>query len=84
LTRVSPDNQWIAWTWFGVREYADVYVAPTDGSSAPMPLTDSSGNSFLVSWTPNSRAVLVAQDHDGDERYRLYQIEVACPSELTC
>lgn len=81
--RVSPDNQWVAWTWFGLREYADVYVAPTDGSSAPIPLTSSSENSFLVSWTHDSRAVLIAQDHDGDERYRLYRVQVARPGELT-
>jgi dipeptidyl aminopeptidase/acylaminoacyl peptidase len=80
--RVSPDGKWVAWTWFGLREYADVYVAPTDGSSAPIPLTDSSENSFIASWTPDSRSVLVAQDHDGDERYRLYRIELEHPCKL--
>lgn len=80
--RVSRDNNWIAWTWFGLREYADVYVAPTDGSAAPIALTFSSENSFLVSWTPDSRAVLIAQDHDGDERLRLYRVELDHPGEL--
>lgn len=80
--RVSPDGKWVAWTWFGLREYADAFVAPTDGSHAPIVLTNSRESSYVISWTPDSRAVLVAQDHDGDERYRLYRVEVARPCEL--
>lgn len=81
--RASPDGAWIAWTWFGLREYADVYVAPTDASQPPIPLTDCSENSFVVSWAHDSRALLIAQDHDGDERFRLYRIDLDRPRELT-
>ncbi len=80
--RASPDGKWIAWTWFGLREYADVYIAPTDGSRAPIRMTDARENSYIVSWTLDSRAVLVAQDHDGDERYQLYQIDLERPREM--
>lgn len=80
--RASPDGKWIAWTWFGLREYAQVFVAPTDGSRAPIQLTNSSENSHIVSWTHDSRAVMIAQDHDGDERYCLYQVELARPREM--
>lgn len=80
--RVSPDGKWIAWTWFGVGAGADVYAAPTDGSAPPLRLSDTHENTLLVSWTPDSRAVLVYQDHDGDERYQLFRIDLARPCEL--
>lgn len=80
--RASPDDKWIAWSWFGVGAGADVYAAPTDASAPPLRLSDTNENTLLVSWTPDSRAVLVYQDHDGDERYRLFRIDLARPCEL--
>ena len=77
--RVSPDCKWVAWTWHGVGEAMDVYAAPTDGSSAAIRLTDSPENSFMVSWTPDSEAVLIAQDVGGDERYQLFQVNLVQP-----
>lgn len=80
---VSRDGRWVAWTWFRVGPVADVYVAPTDGSAAPVRLTAGEENSFLASWTPDSRAVLVVQDRGGDERARLYRVDLDRPLVLT-
>ncbi|RME43938.1 MAG: hypothetical protein D6791_14345, partial [Chloroflexi bacterium] len=65
---VSRDGKWVAWTWFRTGPAADVYAAPTDGSSPPIRLSETTDNTFLTSWTPDSRSVLVEQDKDGNER----------------
>ncbi|MBM3240585.1 S9 family peptidase [Candidatus Poribacteria bacterium] len=76
---VSWDGRWVAWTWFGAGPAADVYVAPADGSAPPTRLTDTLDNTFLVSWTPDSRAVLVEQDKNGNERTQLFRVDLAQP-----
>src|SRR5690349_7091612 len=79
---VSPDGRWVAWTWYRAGPTADVYAAPTDGSSAPIRLTDTSENTELVAWAPDSRALLVQHDQAGDERARLFQVDLERPGVL--
>lgn len=81
---VSPDGAWVAWSWVGLHPTAEVYVASTDGSTGPVRLTDTPENTQLVSWSPDSRAVLVGQDHQGDERVQLFKIDVSLdyPGEM--
>jgi dipeptidyl aminopeptidase/acylaminoacyl peptidase len=79
---VSFDGKWVAWTALGVGDAADVYAAPTDGTSAPVRLTDTPELTMLVSWTPDSRAVLVQQDQGGNERYQLFRVDVDTPGVL--
>src|SRR5690349_11001750 len=79
---VAPDGRWVAWTWFRAGPTADVYAAPTDGSSAPIRLTDTPENASLVAWTPDSRAVLVQQDHEGDERMQLFRVDLDRPGVM--
>ena len=83
LPPVSPDGRWVAWTWFGVGPAADVYAAPTDGSAPPIRLTDTPDNTIVVSWTPDSRAVIVSQDHNGDERAQLFRVDLDRPLLMT-
>src|SRR5207248_8422135 len=40
-------------------------------------------NTLVVSWTPDSRAVLAIQDHHGDERFCLYRLDLDRPGEMT-
>lgn len=80
--QVSPDGRWVAWTWFGVGPAADVYAAPTDGSAPPVRLTDTDDDTILVSWSPDSAAIVVAQDRDGNERDRLYRVVLAAPTAM--
>jgi dipeptidyl aminopeptidase/acylaminoacyl peptidase len=80
--KVSRNGQWVAWTWFRVGPTADVFAAPTDGSAPPLRLTDTADNVFLVSWTPDSRAVLVEQDKGGNERAQLFRIDLDRPLEM--
>lgn len=71
---VSPDLKWVAWSWYGVGAAADAWLAPTDGSFAPVRLTDTPNDTDVVGWSADSRTLLVAEDRDGDERTRLYAI----------
>ena len=80
--QVSDDGKWVAWAWLGVGPAADVYAAPTDGSAPPVRLTSTEDNTFLVGWTPDSKAVIVSQDHHGDERDRLFRIYIERPETM--
>ena len=82
IPQVSRDGKWAAWTWFQVGPASDVFAAPTDGSVSPIRLTDTPNNTYLVSWTPDSQAVIVAQDKDGDERDRLFRIDLDQPLKM--
>ena len=75
----SPDGHWVAWTWYNAGPSADVFAVPTDGSIPPFRLTESAQDSTLVSWTPDSAGVLVAQDTAGDERDQLFRVDLAQP-----
>jgi dipeptidyl aminopeptidase/acylaminoacyl peptidase len=79
---VSRNGKWVAWMWLGVGTTVDVFAAPTDGSTEPLRLTDTDENSFLVSWTPDSTAVLIAQDTGGDERFQLFRVDLDQPGVL--
>lgn len=79
---VSPDGRWVAWGWVGVSPTSDVYAAPTDGSSAPVRLTASADDASPVAWTSDSTAVLVKQDHEGDERAQLFLVALDAPGDL--
>jgi dipeptidyl aminopeptidase/acylaminoacyl peptidase len=79
---VSRDGKWAAWTWYRTGPAADVYAAPTDGSVPPVRLTETSDDTIVVSWTPDSRSVLVSQDRDGDERAQLFRVDLDQPGVM--
>src|SRR6478735_1816394 len=79
---ISRDGKWAAWTWYHCGPTANVYVVPTDGSAAPMRLTETGEDTELVGWAPDSRAVLVKYDHQGDERVQLFRVDLERPGAL--
>jgi dipeptidyl aminopeptidase/acylaminoacyl peptidase len=80
---VSPEGAWVAWSWSRLGPAADVFAARTDGSRAPLRLTQTAeGDTEVVSWTPDGKSVLVSQDNDGDERVRLFRIRLAEPGVM--
>ncbi len=81
--RVSPDGRWIAWSWFGLSEGADVHVAPTDGSAPPVRLTATGQETMAVSWGADSRTLVVGEDRDGDERVQLFAVDRMRPNALS-
>lgn len=80
--KVSPDGKWVAWSWFQIGPAADVYLAPTDGTTAPIQLSNTSEDTMVVAWTPDSTALLVEQDQGGDERAQLFRIDLVNPGVL--
>lgn len=82
VAKLSPDRRWLAYVWANVGENYDVYAVPSDGSAAPVALTQTSELTWLVRWTPDSQAVLVEQDHDGDEAVALYRVALERPGEM--
>ena len=77
--KLSPDKNWVAFTWYRMHENIDVFLVPTDGSQPPIPLTHSPEATELVSWTPDSQAVIISEDHDGDEYARLFRVDIDRP-----
>jgi len=80
--QISPDARWAAWTWSGLDDTCDVYIAPADASTPPLQLTKSSINTQLAAWSPDSQSVLVIQDNEGDERFRVYRVLIDRPGEM--
>jgi dipeptidyl aminopeptidase/acylaminoacyl peptidase len=80
--KVSPDGSWVAFSWFHKTARANIWMVPTDGSSAPIQLTDSTEDMYVVSWTQDTKAVIVACSEDGNERVRLYRINIDKPLKL--
>lgn len=80
--QLSPDGRWVAWIWSGTGPTTDVYVAPTDGSAAPVRLSKASEDVALVSWAPDSGSVVVEHDHEGDERMQLFRIVISQPGVM--
>jgi len=80
--RVSYNAKYVAWTWSQVGPAADVFYALTDGSAPPIQLSKTKQDTWLVSWSTDNNSVIVAQDRDGNERYRLFQINLAKPEDM--
>jgi len=80
--RLSPDKRWVAFTWYRAHENYDVFVVPANGSKLPMALTHTPEDTEFVSWAPDSRAVIVSEDHDGDEFARLFRVNIDRPEVL--
>jgi len=80
--RLSPDGRWVAFVWHHRHENLDVFIVPSDGSAAPLALTHTPEATWLVGWSSDARAVVVAEDHDGDERARLFRIAIDRPGQM--
>jgi dipeptidyl aminopeptidase/acylaminoacyl peptidase len=71
---LSPDGRLLAWTWYRKAPAADIYLAPSDGSAPPRRLTETRDDTQLLSWAPDSRSLVVAEDRGGDERGQLFRL----------
>lgn len=74
--RLSPDGRWVAFVWYRKHANSDVFCVPTDGSAQPVALTHTPEFTWLVGWTPDSKAVIVEEDHDSDEHVRLFRVDL--------
>lgn len=79
---LSPDGRWVAFIWYRIHENIDVFLVPTDGSKPPIPLTKTSEATILLSWTADSGSVILSEDHDRDERSRLFRVDINQPEVM--
>jgi acetyl esterase/lipase len=68
--------------WYRKHENIDVFLVPADGSAPPVALTHTPEATDLIGWTPDSQAVIVSEDHDGDEYARLFRVEMDHPGVM--
>ena len=80
--KLSPDGKRLAWSWSGLGDACDVYVAPTDAGTPPLRLTESKDHVLLRGWSPDSRLILAGRDRGGDEREQLLLLDPAKPFEI--
>ncbi|HVO03809.1 MAG TPA: prolyl oligopeptidase family serine peptidase [Candidatus Cybelea sp.] len=73
--RGSGDGRWLAWTWTGITETGEVWIAPTDGSQPPQRLTTGHDHFFVRSLSEDGSKLVVAQSIGGDEHDRLYLLD---------
>ncbi len=81
-SQLSPDGRWVAFVWYRRHENTDVFVVPSDGSRPPTALTHTPEFTWLTSWVPDSSGVIVEEDHDSDERVRLFRVDINRPEEM--
>ncbi len=82
---LSPDGNWLAWSWSGLGATVEVWIAPTDGSARPRRLARHVDDLHVEDWWPDSRTLLLSGTQDGAERVRLYRQDLAggAPTLLT-
>jgi dipeptidyl aminopeptidase/acylaminoacyl peptidase len=73
--RVSGDGQWLAWTWTGITETGEVWIAPTDGSRAPERLTEGVDHFTIRSLSRDGSKLVLAQSIGSNEHDRLFVLD---------
>lgn len=73
--KIAPNGRWVAFTWYRRHANLDVFVAPCDGSAPPVAFTNTPEATELVGWAFDSNAIIVSEDHGGDERRRLFLVD---------
>jgi dipeptidyl aminopeptidase/acylaminoacyl peptidase len=74
---LSPDGNWVAWSWSGLGPSVELWIAPTDGSAPPRLLARGADDLHVEDWWPDSRSLLLSGTRDGAERVRLYRQDLA-------
>src|SRR3954464_7537188 len=79
---VSPDGKW---TVFSVTEPSyeesktvnDLWIVPTDGSTAPRRLTNTKGGEGGVEWSPDGRKIAFSARREDDSTSQIYVMNIA-------
>jgi dipeptidyl aminopeptidase/acylaminoacyl peptidase len=79
---ISKDSKYVAYTWKNVHPNLDVFVVRTDGTAPPIALTETPEATFVVSFAPDSRSVIVGEDKDRNERVRLFEVKIDKPKQM--
>jgi dipeptidyl aminopeptidase/acylaminoacyl peptidase len=79
--QLSPDGNHLSWL-APLDGVLNVWVAPRGELDAARPITDDTGRGIHhYRWAYTSTDLLYIQDRDGDENYRLYQVDVGAAGD---
>lgn len=79
---ISKDAKYVVYTWKNVHPNLDVFFVPTDETAQPAALTETPEATFVVSFAPDSRSVIVGEDKNRNERVRLFEVEIDKPKRM--
>lgn len=79
---ISPNGKDIVFEWQNIHKNVEIYYLPSDGSSAPIPLTETNEITRCRSFYPISRSVIVAEDRNGNEQYQLFRVDLEKPKKM--
>ncbi|WP_162917576.1 S9 family peptidase [Dongia deserti] len=74
--KLSKDGRHAGWTWTGPTEAGSVWLAPTDGSAAPRRVTDEPDHTYVRSFSPDGRRLLLAQSEGSSEHDHLFLLDL--------
>lgn len=89
---LSPDGKWVAFTVTQIDaedskwEYGystQIWLAPTDGSADPRPLTTSKTGGSQPSWRPDGKALAFVRTAEGRPQLFLLSLDGGEPTQLT-
>lgn len=72
----SGDGAWAFWAWSGLSEVSEIWTAPMDGSSPPMPLTQDSADHLAIrDVSHDGRRLILAHSPDSCEHDQLLLLD---------
>lgn len=77
--RISGDGKWLAWTWSGLADTGEVWIAPTDGSAPPQRLTQGRDHFYARSLSHDGSRIVLAQSIGSNEHDRLFLLDRDAP-----
>jgi dipeptidyl aminopeptidase/acylaminoacyl peptidase len=69
---VSADGNWLAWSWTGLADTANVWIVPTDGSAAPRQVTDGTDHFNVNGIDADGSRLILSQSRGSNEHDRLF------------
>jgi len=69
---VSKDGAWLAWSWTGHADTANVWIVPTDGSAPPLQLTDGADHFNVNGIDASGGRLILSQSLGSNEHDRLF------------
>lgn len=80
--KVSKDGHWLAWTWTGATEVGNVWLAPTDGSAPPRRVTSEHDHTYVRSFSPDGRQLLLSQSEGASEHDQLILLDIESGTQV--
>ena len=74
--KISPDGKRMAWIAPDQKNVRQVWVK-TIGANDDKVVTDDKKRNCAYEWAQNSKVLLYMQDHDGDEDFHVYGVDLA-------